>query len=377
VSVTQKVFDIRTFWGVAGAQKYLEDLNVAGVRREEQLLIDTVRRQYYQALLAEATRKVVSQSVTRTSKTAEEASLRVARGVAPKFQRLSAEVELANLETQLIGATGAANSALDQLKFTLGMPVSQPVRLATPLEPAENPSLRAAGLDGALDLALRTRPDITQADLQIELRNIQRRVARADYFPFLDVFADVSYVGNVPDNRTSIITDPENPFSFSARQNDFFSDGYWDMTASVGFTLSWTLFDGAQRRQRVQQQRIQTDRARIAREQIEQAVRLEVETALRDLRTAQLRILSQEKNVERAELNYEYASARLREGVASPLDEREASELLDQSRLSYLQAVFDYNVALSQLETATGAVEPIAKDHSLTVNAPAGADPTQ
>ena len=81
--------------------------------------------------------------------------------------------------------------------------------------------------------------------------------------------------------------------------------------------------------------------------------------------------------MERAELSYEYASARLREGVASPLDEREASELLDQSRLSYLQAVFDYNVALSRLETATGAVEPIAKDHSLTVNAPAGADPTQ
>ena len=377
VSVTQKVFDIRTFWGVAGAQKYLEDLNVAGVQRQEQLLIDTVRRQYYQALLAEATRNVVSQSVARTRKTAEEASLRVARGVAPKFQRLSAEVELANLETQLIAATGTANSALDQLKFTLGVPINQPIRLATALEPVENPSLQAAGIDGALDLALRTRPDIRQAELNIEIQNIQRKVARADYFPFLDAFADVSYVGNVPDNRTSILSDPSDPFSFTSRQNGFFSDGYWDMTASVGFTLSWTIFDGAQRRQRVQQRQIAMDRAEIARLQLEQGVRLEVETALRDLRTAQLRILSQEKNVERAELNYEYASARLREGVANPLDEREASELLDQSRLSYLQAVFDYNVALSQLETATGSIEPIKKDHSVTAISPESAGQMQ
>jgi outer membrane protein TolC len=370
VSVTQKVFDIRTFWGVAGAQKYLEELNQAGVRRQEQLLIDTVRRQYYQALLADASQRVVSQSVARTRKTADEAALRVARGVAPKFQRLSAEVELANLETQLIGATGAADSALDQLKFTLGIPVNQSIRLATPLEPVENPSLRAAGPDGALDLALRSRPDILQAEINVELQNIQRKVARADYFPFLDVFGDVSYVGNVPDNRTSILSDPEDPFAFSARENEFFSDGYWDMTASVGFTLSWTIFDGAQRRQRVQQRVIEMDRAKIARQQIAEAVRLEVETALRDVRTAQLRILSQEKNVERAELNYEYASARLREGVASPLDEREASELLDQSRLSYLRAVHDYNVALSQLETATGATSPVAQDHSLTAHSP-------
>ncbi|NNE47555.1 MAG: TolC family protein [Rhodothermales bacterium] len=368
VSVTQKVFDIRTFWGVAGAQKYLKDLNEAGVQRQEHILIDTVRRQYYQALLASARKRVVSQSVERTRKTAEEASLRVARGVAPKFQRLSAEVELANLETQLIETSGASDSALDQLKFTLGIPVGQSIRLATELKPVDDAMLRTAALDGAVDLALRNRPDVTQSELNIELQKIQWKVARADYFPLLDAFADVSYVGNVPDNRTSTLSNSDDPFSFTRLENGFFSDRYWDMTASVGFTLSWTIFDGFQRHQRVQQRSIAMDRAEIAKQQLAEAVQLEVETALRGLRTARLRILSQEKNVERAELNYEYASARLREGVASPLDEREASELLDQSRLSYLQAVFDFNVALSQLETATGVVRPVATNTDLTFN---------
>ncbi len=356
VSVTQKIFDIRTFWGVAGAQKFLKALNEAGVHRQEQLVVDQVRQLYYRAVLAAEQERVVSLSVERTRKTANEAALRVARGVAPKFQRLSAEVELANLETQRIAASGDASAALDQLKFALGIPISRQIRLVTDLQPDSDAELRTVALEDALALALASRPDLEQANLNIEIENIQWKVARAEYFPSLDAFADLSYIGNVPDNRTVTLINPADPFSFSTRQNGFFSDDYWDLTASVGLTLSWTIFDGFQRRQRVQQRTIMQERANIAQEQLLQSVRLEVEQALRDVRTAELRILSQEKNVERAELNYEYASARLREGVASPLDEREASDLLDQSRLSYLQAVFDYNTAVSRLESATGTI---------------------
>ncbi|MBT8401587.1 MAG: TolC family protein [Rhodothermia bacterium] len=356
ISVSQKVFDIRTFWGVAGATKYLRSAREAGANRQEQLIIDEVRRQYYQALLAGANKRVVAQSVARTAVTAKEAALRVARGVAPKFQRLSAEVELANLETQLISTSSDSDAALDQLKFTLGIPVSQPIVLTTNLEPNLDATLHTVSLEEALQTALQHRPDVEQSNLNLELEDIQWKVARAEYFPTLDAIADFAYIGNVPDNRTSTITDPADPFSFSSTTNDFFSDDYWDFTASVGLSLSWTIFDGFQRHQRVQQRVIATERAQIAQEQLLNSIRLEVEQALRDVRTAQLRIASQEKNVERAELNYEYASARLREGVASPLDEREASELLDQSRLGYLQAVFDYNTALSRLETATGTV---------------------
>ncbi len=365
-SVTQKIFDIRTFWGVAGAQKYLRAAREAGVEREEQILIDRVRREYYQALLADANKRVVAQSVERTGRTAIEAAQRVARGVAPKYQRLSAEVELANLETQLISASGQSDAALDQLKFTLGVPVEQPIVLTTTLTPADEAVLHTVATDNVIAAAAEHRPDLRQSDINIELQRIQGKVARAEYFPSLDAFADVSYVGNVPDERTFTISNSSDPFSFTRGQNDFFADEYWDLTASVGLSLTWTIFDGFQRRQRVQQRALAIEKAEIAHEQLVNAVRLEVEQALREVRTARLRIASQEKNVQRAELNYEYASARLREGVASPLEEREASGLLDQSRLSYLQAVFDFNSALSRLEVATGTVRLRRPSDTLT-----------
>jgi len=70
---------------------------------------------------------------------------------------------------------------------------------------------------------------------------------------------------------------------------------------------------------------------------------------------ADRRMQSQEKNVDNADLNYTFVDARLREGVASPIELREASNQLDQSRLNFLQAVHDYLVAISAYETALGA----------------------
>ena len=70
---------------------------------------------------------------------------------------------------------------------------------------------------------------------------------------------------------------------------------------------------------------------------------------------ARSRLRTQERNVDRAELNYSFVETRLQEGVASPIELREASDQLDQSRLNFLQAVHDLLVARSTFRTAIGA----------------------
>ena len=83
---------------------------------------------------------------------------------------------------------------------------------------------------------------------------------------------------------------------------------------------------------------------------------------------ARQRLLSQEQNVDRAELNYTFAQARLAEGVASPIEVREASSQLDQTRINYLQAIFDFLVAEASFETAVGTPINASVDASLTSN---------
>ena len=367
ISIEQTLFNGSAFAAIAGAEQ-LKDINRRALDRQQQTLIDQVRQTYYQALLAQRQAQVATQSVTRTQETLDEVARSVAQGVTPKFQRLSAEVELANLQTQLVQTQNQAQTALDNLKFTLGIPIVQPIRLRGDLEAEDQAQYLNVSAENAFSLAFERRPDLEQARLAIELNQINKRMTRSRYYPTVSAFANLNYTGSVPDDRSNVITDPEDPFSFSSQTSGFFSQSYWNPSVNVGLSLSWNIFNGFQTSALLQQRQVAVDQAQIDYEQLVQSVYLEVESALRNLEAARQRIGSQQQNVERAELNYEYAEARLREGVSSQLELRDASQQLDQSRLNYLQAVYDYLVARSDFETAVGMPlgEPI--DVRLTSN---------
>lgn len=362
ITLSQTLFNGSAFAAIRGAEQ-LKEINERVLDRQQQLLVDQVRQAYYGALLAQNQTDVVVQSVERTRVTAEEATKRVSQGVAPKFQRLSAEVELANLETQLVQVQNQAALALDNLKLLLGVPVQQPVRLRGALEAEDAGAFLTVSADEALDVALAHRPDIRQAELAVELNRVNKNITRARYLPTVNAFANLNYLGRVPDDRSVLRSDPDDPFSFSVDQQAFFSSSYWNPSVNAGVRISWNLFNGFQTSALVQQRQIAVEKAQNDYEQQLQSVRLDVQRALRNLEAARSRIQSTAQNVSRAELNYQYAQARLGEGVASPLEERNASEQLDQSRLNYLQAVHDYLVAKSAFQTALGT--PMALPDSL------------
>lgn len=364
ITVEQTLFSGSAFSAIKAAGR-LKDIYRRGLARQEQLLIDDVRRGFYQALLAQEQMDVQQQSVRRTAITLNEVAKRVSQGVTPKFQRLSTEVELANLETQLVQEQNQASQTLDALKMQLGIPIEQPLQLRGVLEAEDAATFLNVSVESALDVALENRPDLEQARLAVALRRIDTDVTRAEYLPTVSAFANLNYVGRVPDNRTFIQADPDDPFTFSQGSFRFFSDNYWSPSVAAGVRLSWNIFDGFQTSARVQQKQVAADQSEIELERTVETVRLEVNQALRDLEAARRRIQSQERNVDNAELNYEYAQARLSEGVASQLEERNASEQLDLSRLNYLQAVHDYLVARSAFQTAIG--RPLTQSDTLNL----------
>lgn len=367
ITISQPIFDFSAFIAVRGASRYLQTSREYGLKRQEQVLIDDVRAAFYQALLAQESVDVARESVSRTSSSLQEIARQVSQGVTPKFQRLSMEVELANLETAYLQTQNQAQNAFDQLKMVIGIPVDQPVRLVGELRAASYGDFQTVSMDDAVLLAIEHRPDLEQVKQDIKLQQINARVTRSGYLPTLSAFANLNYIGNVPSNRTYVITDPNDPFTFTQGQNTYFSKGYWNPAVSVGVQLRWRIFDGFQTKYRAQQIQIAADRMDVQLEQRVQGLRQEVAMALRNLEAARLQIASQERNIERAELNYAFAEKRLGEGVATPLEVRTASDQLDQSRLNHLQAIHDYLRARSAFETAVGM--PLADSAELNLAA--------
>ncbi len=367
VTVSQELYNRALFSSIKGARQ-LKEINEHGVDRQEQLLVQQVKQAFYQALLADEQARVVALSMERTQQTLDEIGRRVSQGTMPKFQRLSTEVELANQETQLVQTQNQAAIALDNLKLLLAMPVQQPLRLRGTLDRPDLGQYQQVSLDDALALAHQRRPDLDQASVLVDLRRIDRDISKADYHPRLSAFANFNYTGSVPDDRQLLRSDPNDPFTFTTSTNSFFSSDYWNPAVNVGMRLTWNLFNGFQTSARVQQRTIAMQRAELEYLQLRDAVALEVEQAMRNLQTAAERIRSQDRNVERAELNYEYANTRVREGVSSQLELRDASDQLDQSRLGYIQAVHDYLVARSAFETALGMPLATPDSFNLTSN---------
>jgi outer membrane protein TolC len=355
LTITQFLWDTRVVTAVSAAKKF-KRMQEAAYAREAQVVAGQVRTAFYGTLLAMEQAHVVANSAARIGSTLEETEKRVAQGVASKYERLSAEVELANIETNLIQSDNAVEEALDNLKFLLGIPVEQRVVLRGSLETDmdQGSLVQTASLEDALRRAMIQRPDLEQAALSVQLNRIRMDIEKSQRYPALSAFVDIAVLGTIPDNRTSVFSESDDPFTFRSTQRGVFDGSYWNPSVAVGIQLSWNIFNGFQTRAAVQRAKIQQDRAELRREQLEQSIQTDVERARRNLFAADQRIASQQQNVSRAELNYTYASTRLREGVSSPLEERQASELLDQAKLNYYQAIFDYLVAQSDFQTAVG-----------------------
>jgi len=356
LAISQTIYSGTALAAVRGART-LREFSEAGLDARRADAAHDARRLFYTALLARERVGVLQASVERARETAREAALLVAQGVRPALERLQAEVALANLEAQAMQSAAGAGNALDQLLFTIGLPVGQTVTLrGTLAPPAGPPPFRAVGLINAVAVAQRERPDLRQARLAVRLREVDRNISRAAYLPTLSAFVNMAYTGTVPDDRTFL--EQTGDFTYETGSLGFFDGSYWNPSVAVGLSLQWTLFDGFQRRYALQIREIAIEQSEVQLAQAEQGAALEVAASLREMENAEQRVDVAGRTAEQARTAYTYAIERLRQGVGSQLDARIASDQLDQARLNYLQAVYDMLVARSSLERATGTIVP-------------------
>ncbi len=356
LAITQTLFNGSAFAAIRGAEQF-KKLSEDAVHRERQYVIDEVRSSYFSALLAWQQVEVLEKSVERLRRTAEDARRTVEQGLASRYEKLSAEVELVNLETDLIEAENQAQLALRSMNLLLNLDASRPIELEGDLTMSAMQPIGDLNLEEAVAMAKEHRPDLEQAEGFVAVNQINESINRSSYMPVVNAFANLDYIGRVPDNRTFIGSDPDapdSPFRFESEDRGFFHNNYWNPNVAVGINVSWSIFSGFQNKAQLEQSKIATRKSELQFQQLSRAIEVEVEQALRTLKTAERRIESQKRNIEQAEVNYEFSRTRLREGVGTSLEERQASMLLDQSRLSYLSAVHDYLVAVSQFELVLG-----------------------
>jgi outer membrane protein len=330
LELRQSIYDGGRFTANIRSARYLLDASDASLQATLAQLTLRVTEAYADVLAAQALEEVARQSVERVQVVLKMAKARLEAGVAPRFDVLRAEAELAAAQEQLLTAQNAVALAKAALNQLLGRPTNAPIEVA-PLPEPITPSSETLQTETFLTQALAHRPELLAVEAQVQAAQERVNFAKADKNPLL--FLSSNY-----QRQTA---------------TGFSRDYSW----SVNLIVQFPLFDSGRRESVVQEQEALLQQALAQREQLQRQIALEVEQAVRNYQVALQRLNTARAALASAEEAFRLARVRYEAGVGTQVEVLDAQVALTRERANEIQALYDAHKAFARLVYATGLSE--------------------
>jgi outer membrane protein TolC len=251
-------------------------------------------------------------------------------GVGIALDVTRAESQLANARAQLIAARNDRNRAYLDLKRAMNVSLDTPVELTDSL--AGLPYAEPTTEDAAVDVALRTRPDLKALDAQLAVAHQQLAAVKATRLPRVFAFGNDGEIGFINHLLNTYV---------------------------YGVQLSWNAFDGGRRSAQEQEQEAMSREIEVRRRDLRQQITLDVRSALLDLVSAREQVDAARERQRFSEQEVAQAQERFRAGVASNADVVTASATLNAARTGLIDALTAYQSARVSLARAEGTVSQL------------------
>ena len=288
---------------------------------------------FYDVLRAQKFLKVQEDTVAQLEVHLKDARAYYTAGAIARFDVLRAETELANARQGLIAAQNGVELARSAFNNVLGRPLDTSVELVEP----DTPEFVNLELATCIESACRRRPEVLRADTQVNMTDAIRRIASLSGRPRFNL--RWTY------NRNFDVS------VFNPR------DSSW-----IAFvTTSMSIYDGGATRAAVRKATSDANNAESLREQVIQGVTLDAKQAYLGLEEGRERIQAAEKGLEQARESMRLAQVRYEGGVSTQVEVFDAQAALTLAETNYVNALYDYQVALAKLERAVGGHAEIAK----------------
>ena len=317
-SGTQLTQPILELWKVRAAN----DAAAAGTKAMRDKAQDTenqvalqVHQLYYKVLILQTRRAAAQAKIRANEDLGTERTQQVKYGASLERESIQARAQTLDARQELLSTELQLSDAVTQLNDVVGLPL----RTQLVLDPAVEKTREECEREECLKAALRSHPEIREAQAEVEKASAGVRFAKRQYIPDLEAFARYSYQDNIP---------------FLARNFGTF-----------GVHFQYDLFDGGKRNAEIGERKAQLAQAEenLARMKDDVEVRIQTIYNKRE-RTKEMLKVSEELVALRTEV-HRVAVQQLREGAAMPsqVDDATAQELnaktaLLESQLEYLEA---------------------------------------
>ncbi|MGI5869109.1 MAG: TolC family protein [Kiritimatiellia bacterium] len=325
--------------GVRYAQLYAASTDFT-ICEKVQATVADVTTKYLDVLLRRHLVRVFEEAAAVSDRVLETAKSRRAQGVVSDYEVLRAEVEVANTRAELINERNALQCTIVTLFQTLG--VSQKSRVDFVGDLVFAPE--AHDVDAASAKAFALRPDLARGLAALRMAEENVRIVASSYGPAADLFASADYSNRINDE--------------------------WDDEWTAGARATWKLFDGFERRGRMQAARSRRDQAAETLRDLEDRAHVEVVNALLQLKYADELYQSQIKNIDLAREALRIIGTGFALGRNTQVEVLDARAALTKATGMYYKAVHAHGLARLGVLRATGALDASVAESGLVGEAP-------
>lgn len=330
LSLQSLLFDGSYFTGLKAARLFKDYVGQELIATERQIRNQVIEA-YLPPLIIDENLTILNKNITNLEKMLKETEATYEAGFVEQLDVDRLTLSLANLKTEVENLNRQKELVLNVLKFTMGFPVNQPIKVTDNLE---NLLVLATEDELTSDINYYSRPEYRVAETGIQLNELNIKVNKDGYLPSLSGFLNYQY---------------------GYQGNSLFGDdGFWVPTSVLGIQANIPIFDGFNKKAKIERAQIQMD---IAKEQVkllEQTITFEVQNARTTYLTALERVNSQEKNMKLAQRIFDTTQIKYRSGVGSSIEVTQAEQSLYQTQQNYIQARYDLLVAKQNLTTVLG-----------------------
>ncbi len=306
--------------------------------------INEVTRQFYRLLRCQRSLEIAWRTFRQSDINYNIACRKVQEGIAAELSQLSLQVIRENCHDRFVSARN--DLEVEQANFNrlvgLSLDISVWAEVNMEYRPVE------VDIERALELARRNRSDVRQAEIDLEMSELELRRIAAEGRPDLQLDLELDVTGN---SARSALAGPTS--TWSDHFGEAFNGDYWSPNTNVSLTLRVPIFDWGTNASSVNRQLSLLRVQERMLDEVEADLRRDVENRVRTIESAMQRMEIQEANQKVAQKNYDINQRLFKEGEISSTELLMAQQQYVDTEICLTNAFIEYEMAKANLKEIT------------------------
>lgn len=306
-------------------------LAVEQARASKQDLINQVTKAFYQALLAQDSYAVLQKAFAQSEENFRIVNAKYEQGRVSEFDKISAEVQMRNMQPSVISARNGVELSRLQLLVLMNIDPETEIELQGSLNDYEEAVF--AGVLTADTNSLKSNSTLAQLDMNVKMLQQSLSINKQSFAPIVALQFNYMY---------------------TCMANDFkFKNYEWNPYSNLSLSVSIPLFKysnfSAVKKTNLQISQLMTNRDYTARQ-----LEMQQQSYLNSMAASAEQVSSNKEAIVQAQKGRDIAEKLYEVGRGTVLELNSAEVALTQAKLTYTQAIFDYLSAKADLDKLQG-----------------------